>query len=461
MFSVDTFTARRSRLSELLGTGIAVFPGNDEAAMNYKDNYYPFVQDRSFQYFFGHAQPGLTGWINLETGESRLYGSDPTMDDIVWTGPQSSLSELAEAVGAEPCNQTSLANDVQAEGAVNVLYLPQYRGDTVLQLAALLGRTPGDVEAGVSVALINGVVALRSAKTEAEIDEIEKAIEISYAMHTAAMRATGPGVSENEVLAAVLKEMWSRGGQPSFPVILTVRGETLHNHRHDNIVAAGQMLLHDSGAIAPSGYVSDITRTFPVSGTFDGRQRAIYETVLSAMQAAFSVIAPGVPFADVHRAAGRTLAAGLIDLGLLSGNADEVEAAGAHALFMPHGLGHLMGLDVHDMEGLGEDHVGYDDEFKRSPQFGRRSLRLGRRLQPGFVLTVEPGIYFVPDLIANWKAEGKFQEFINYDEVEKFVDFGGVRLEDDVLVTEKDCRVLGPAIPKTTAEVEAVMAEGR
>ncbi|MBZ0111344.1 MAG: aminopeptidase P family protein [Thermoanaerobaculia bacterium] len=457
MFPASTYSDRRRRLAESLGEGIALFPGHDQAPMNYKDNYYPFHQDRSFHYYFGHSLPGLTGWLDLESGKARLYGYDPTLDDIVWTGPQPSLAELAEAIGAEPRDAQELTGD--ETGSSRVHYLPPYRGDTVLRLADQLGLTPEEVKSGASARLIAAVVAQRSIKDAAELEELERAVEISWAMHTTAMKVTRAGRSEQEVLADVLHEMNRRGGQTSFAVILSVRGETLHNHHHGNIIEDGQLLLHDSGAVAPSGYVSDITRTFPVSGRFDGRQRAVYETVLAAQQAALSVIAPGVPYADVHRVAGRTLAEGLVALGILRGNADEAEAAGAHALFMPHGLGHMMGLDVHDMEALGEDRVGYDEEFQRSDQFGRRSLRLGRRLQPGFVLTVEPGLYFVPDLIAGWRAESRMSEYIDYDVAESFLGFGGVRIEDDVVVTESGCRVLGPAIPKTIDEVEALMGD--
>jgi Xaa-Pro aminopeptidase len=457
MFPASAYSDRRRRLAQSLGEGIALFPGHDEAPMNYKENFYPFHQDRSFLYYFGHSLPGLTGWLDLETGAARLYGHDPTLDDIVWTGPQPSLAELAEAIGAEPRDAKELSGD--EAGTSRVHYLPPYRGETVLQLAGHLGLTPSEVTSGASARLIAAVVAQRSIKDTAEIEELDRAVEISRAMHTTAMRVTRPGRTEQEVLADVLHEVHRRAGETSFPVILSVRGETLHNHYHGNILEDGQLLLHDSGAIAPSGYVSDITRTFPVNGRFDGRQRAIYETVLAAQLAALSVTAPGVPYADVHRVAGRTLAEGLVELGILRGNADEAEAAGAHALFMPHGLGHMMGLDVHDMEALGEDLVGYDEEFRRSEQFGRRSLRLGRRLQPGFVLTVEPGLYFIPDLIAGWRAESRMSDFIDYDVAESFIGFGGVRIEDDVVVTEAGCRVLGPAIPKTVDAVESLMGE--
>ncbi len=461
MFPTAVYQARRQQLAQALGSGVALFPGHGQAPMNYRDNYYPFHQDRSFLYYFGVDQPDLVGWLDLGSGEARLYGVDPTMDDLVWTGPQASLGELAEAVGAQPVPRERLATAVAAVAADDLHFLPPYRGETILQLAAWSDLGVDQVEAGFSLDLTAAVIAQRSVKEERELVEIEKAVTISHAMHTAAMRGTRVGRSEQEVLADALHEALARGSETSFQPILSVRGETLHNHHHHLSLQAGQMLLHDSGAIAESGYVSDITRTFPTTGRFDQRQRAVYETVLAAQEAAISVIAPGVPFADVHRVAGRTLAAGLIELGILRGQADELEAAGAHALFMPHGLGHMMGLDVHDMEGLGEDRVGYDDEFRRSDQFGRRSLRCGRRVHPGFVLTVEPGLYFIPDLIASWRAEGRHASHIDYDEAEKYCGFGGVRIEDDVVVTEDGCRVLGPAIPKTVAAVEeAVNSDG-
>jgi Xaa-Pro aminopeptidase len=323
-----------------------------------------------------------------------------------------------------------------------------------LKIAELLDIPPLRVQEHVSEPLIRAVVAQRSIKSEQEISEIESALDISYEMQTAAMKMSKPGIYERQIAGAMEGIVLSLGGRLSFPTIFSVHGETLHNHSHDNLMKAGDIAVNDSGVETSLGYASDITRTVPVSGKFTQRQKEIYTIVLDAQEQAIEAVKPGVEFRNVHRLACTVLASGLKDLGLIKGDIDEAVNAGAHTLFFQCGLGHMMGLDVHDMEGLGEDYVGYTDTIRRNPGFGWRSLRLGRELETDFVITVEPGIYFIPELIKRWKAENKNSQYINYDMVKKYEDFGGVRIEDDVLVTESGYRVLGKEIPKTIDEVE-------
>ncbi len=442
-----------------MDSGLALFLGNDEAPLNYHDNHYPFRQDSTFLYFWGLNEANLAATIDFDSGEEVLYGYEPTLDDIVWTGPLPTLAERGERVGVADCrNIDRLKADLQAAlGAGRTVHvLPTYRGDTTLKLAALLDVEPAKLEA--SEPLVRAIIPLRAAKEAQEVAEIEKALEVSFHTHTAAMRATQPGLHEWEVVRKV-KACHARHGSPvSFPIIFSVRGEVLHNHAHENLMQGGQLVVHDSGATSPEGYASDITRTFPVSGTFDTRQREIYEIVHGALEAAPEAVAPGTPFIDVYKTAARFQMDGLKELGLVKGDTHEAVELGAHAAFLQCGTGHMVGLDVHDMEGLGEELVGYDDTIQRSPLFGVCYVRLGRALEPDWVVAVEPGIYFIPELIDRWSAEGKYSDFVNWDEVAKYRDFGGVRIEDDVLVTADGHRVLGRPIPKTVADVEATMA---
>jgi Xaa-Pro aminopeptidase len=336
-----------------------------------------------------------------------------------------------------------------------VHFLAPYRPEHTLELATILGIAPTAVKEKRSAALHNAVAAQRLYKTPEEIADIEFAVDVSREMYAAAMRATAPGIKEHEIVGEIARVVLARGCTFAFPPICSVHGETLHNPFYRNTLEAGDWLVLDSGVETPARYASDLTRTIPVSGTFSSQQRAIYEAVLRAQTGAIAAVAPGVPYRDVHLGAARSFVNDLTGLGLMKGNADDAVAAGAHALFFPHGLGHMMGLDVHDMENLGEDIVGYEAGEARSTQFGLSYLRLARRLEPGFVITVEPGLYFIPALIDAWKAEGRHTAFINYAEVEKFRDARGCRIEDNVLVTPTGGRVLGPAIPKTIADVEA------
>lgn len=459
MISPDTFDARRVALADAVGTGLVVLLGNEGAPMNYAANLYPFRQDGSFRYYTGLDAPGLAVTVDAETGRATLYGRDATLEDRVWDGDVPTLAERAASAGI----QGTAAHDGLAEAVANarrqgraVHVLPPYRADQRLRLAELLGVAPADVRP--SDVLTDAVIAQRLVKSDDEVAEIERAVALADEVHRTAMALAQPGRSEREVVAQMEAVALGRGAYLSFPPIVTVRGEVPHHRAGDHVLEAGDLLLHDAGCVASrSGYASDITRVSPVGGTFSDRQRAVYELVLQAQEACIAACAPGVSFRDVHDLASTTLAAGLVDLGLLRGDADEIVAAGAHAAFFHHGLGHPMGLDVHDLEGLGEDRVGYAGEATRSDQFGTRYLRFARALQPGHVMTVEPGLYFNAVLIETWADEGRFAEFVDYDEARRWVGFGGVRLEDDLLITDEGYRVLGPPIPKAPDEVEAVV----
>jgi Xaa-Pro aminopeptidase len=457
MFATDVYIERRHRLKEQIQSGLILFLGNEESPLNYPDNQYPFRQDSSFLYFFGLDCPSLAAIVDVDRDKEVIFGDDLTVDDIIWTGPQPVLSERAEAAGVietAGLDKLQLALEQAVQQGRDIHFLPQYRAMNTLKIAELLDIPPLRVQEHASEALIRAVVAQRSIKSEQEIREIESALDISYEMQTAAMKMSKPGLYEREIAGAMEGIVLSLGGRLSFPTIFSVHGETLHNHSHGNLMKAGDIAVNDSGVETSLGYASDITRTIPVSGKFTQRQKEIYTIVLDAQEQAIRAVKPGVEFRNIHRLASTVLASGLKDLGLIKGDIDEAVSAGVHTLFFQCGLGHMMGLDVHDMEGLGEDYVGYTDKIRRNPAFGWRSLRLGKELEAGFVITVEPGIYFIPELIKRWKAENKNSQFINYDMVEKYEDFGGVRIEDDVLVTENGYRVLGKRIPKTIDEVE-------
>ncbi|MFC1554573.1 M24 family metallopeptidase, partial [candidate division KSB1 bacterium] len=386
-----------------------------------------------------------------------LFGDDLGIDDIIWTGPQPLIKNKAERVGIKRTESLSKLDSIIKEAADKgrqVHFLPQYRPEGVLKIEALLGIKSSSVNDNCSKKLIESVVEQRNVKINEEIEQIENALAVSYIMHTYAIKSAKPGIVESEIAGMIEGISLSYGGGLAFPVIFSVHGETLHNHFHGNLMKEGDIAINDSGASSLMQYASDITRTIPVSGKFSDRQKDIYKIVYDANMNSIEAIKPGIKFKDIHSIAAKTIAAGLKDLNLLKGDIDELVKQGAHAMFFPHGLGHMMGLDVHDMENLGENYVGYDETVKRSDQFGTGYLRLARKLLPGYVLTVEPGIYFIPELIDLWKSEKKFADFINYDEAEKYKDFGGVRIEDDVLVTHEGHRVLGKPIPKTVEEVE-------
>lgn len=460
MFAKETYIARREQLRKEVGHGLIVIQGNHEAPCNYTDNTYWFRQDSTFLYFFGLQREDLVGVLDCDSGIDYLFANDYDIDDIIWTGPLPAVSELAASVGVTHSGDLkqlqTLCTKTIGE-ARRIHYLPPYRADNIRQMSELLGLRYEAVTRYASMELIHACVRQRSIKSAEEIAEIERAIDTAYNMHVGAMKMAMPGRYEYELAGFMQGEAWKGNGPVSFPVIMTIHGETLHNHGHNHRLEEGRMLVMDAGCETPMNYCSDITRSVPVGGRFNERQRAIYEIVLAGQLEAIRISRPGITYQQVHTEVSRILAQGYKDLGILRGNIDDIVAAGAHSLFMPHGLGHMMGLDVHDMENYGQIYVGYDDETRPSSQFGLGSLRCGRRLQPGFVVTDEPGCYFIPALIDKWHAEGTNKDFINFDELEKWKDFGGIRIEDDVLITDNGCRVLGKPIPKTVKEIEETM----
>ena len=459
MFKSEVYNRRREALHKRIGSGIGLFIGNVESSMNYPDNTYHFRQDSDFLYFFGLDLPGLVGLMDFDTGVDKIFGNDIDMDDIIWMGPQPSVRELAHQCGIrETAPLSDLETAIHEAMAKNrkIHFLPPYRGETKMTLGSLLKENPCQMKTRASVDLIKAVISLRSLKEAEEIDEIEKAIAIAYDMHVTAMKMCKEGVTEHEIFGTIEGIALSQGAGTSFPVILSINGQTLHNHKHVNILKKGRMMVTDAGAETSMHYASDITRTTPVGGKFSQLQKDIYEIVLKANTDTIDVTRPGMSNRDLHFMACRILASGLKDIGLMKGNIEEAVAAGAHALFMPHGLGHMMGLDVHDMEGLGENFVGYNDEVKRSDQFGLAFLRFALPYKTGHVFTVEPGCYFIPELIEQWKADKKFTDYINYDKLSGYMSVGGIRIEDNVLITENGHKLLGKPIPKTVAEIEAV-----
>jgi len=459
MFKSEVYTKRREELRKKLKSGIALFIGNTESPMNYPDNTYHFRQDSDFLYFFGLDLPGLTGMMDLDSGKDRIFGNDIDMDDIIWMGPQPTVRELAQKCGISETAPVSKLGDTIKDALSKkrkIHFLPPYRGETKMTLGILLKENPCQMKTLASVDLIKAVISMRSIKEKVEIDEIEKAADIAYEMHVTAMKMCKHGVKEQDIFGMIEGIALAKGSGTSFPIILSINGQTLHNHSHGNILTKGRMMVTDAGAETNLHYASDITRTTPVGGKFNEKQKDIYEIVLKANTDAIKATKPGISNRDLHFMACKIIATEMKSLGLMKGDVDEAVAAGAHALFMPHGLGHMMGLDVHDMEGLGENYIGYNDEVKRSEQFGTAFLRFALPYKPGHVFTVEPGCYFIPELIEKWKAEGKFKEFINYNKIDTYMSIGGIRIEDNVLITDKGHKVLGKAIPKTVKEVESV-----
>ena len=460
MFKAETYIERRKKLMQQVESGILLFFGNDESPMNYLDNPYHFRQDSTFLYFFGLNFAGLSAIIDVDKGSATIYGDDLTVEDIVWMGTQPTLQEKSKLVGVEKTaplgNFTEKIKEARQKGRT-VHYLPPYRTEHKIKMFDLLGIHPSETDGKVSVEFIKAVVDQRNTKSQEEIVEIEKAVDVTADMHLAAYKMAKPGITEAQIAAVVHEIALAAGGNISFPIIATINGQTLHNHYHGNTLKSGDMFLLDAGAELASGYAGDLSSTMPVDPVFTSRQKEIYLIALAAHEAAIAALKPGFPFKEVHTLACKTIAEGMKELGLMKGDLDEAIAAGAHALFFPCGTGHMMGLDIHDMENLGEVYVGYAGKPK-STQFGLKSLRLSRPLEPGFVLTIEPGIYFISELIDMWKSKNLHPDFINYDAVEKYKDFGGLRNEEDFLITEDGYRLLGKAIPKTIEEVEAIRA---
>ena len=462
MFDTKIYIERRNRIKNELESGILLFLGNDLSPMNYPENTYPFRQDSTFLYFWGLDLPGLAAIIDIDENQEILFGRDSTLHDMVWTGPQPSLNHLCLKSGlkdsAAPDQLDSVLKSALDKNR-RIHFLPQYRPENLIKVQALLGIAPSFVNNFVSNAFIKAVVDQRSIKSVEEVEQIESALDITYEIHRLAMEMSQPGTFEREVVGAMMGLVKASNASPAFPFIFSIDGQILHNPHHQNVMKDGDIIINDSGVESSMHYASDITRTFPVGGRFTQKQKEIYTVVLDAQLKAIETMKPGMEYRKVHNLACCQITAGLMALGLMRGNVDEAVAAGAHALFMPAGLGHMMGLDVHDMEDLGEDYVGYTNTIRRSSQFGISHLRLARPLESGFVVTVEPGIYFIPELIDQWKEQGKFANFIDYGKLENYRDFGGIRIEDNVLVHDAGKRVLGRPIAKTVAEVETLTSQ--
>ena len=461
MFSKEIYIQRREKLRKSTGSGLILLPGNDESPMNYADNGYHFRQDSTFLYFLGLNHPFLAGVLDCDTGEDKIFGNDLTVEDFVWMGPQPTLAVQSLQAGVTKTGNIAslvvLLEEAKAKGR-KIHFLPPYRSENKIKLFEWLGIQPAESKAKASIELILGVVNLRNYKSEEEIQEIRKACNVSVDMHTLSMRMAKPGVTEAQIAAAVYEVALAAGGQIAFPIIATINGQTLHNHYHGNTLKSGDMFLLDAGAETAMGYAGDLSSTVPVNGKFTSRQKDIYSICLDSHNTSISMLKPGIPFKEVYFESARVIVRGLKNLGMMKGNVDDAIANGAHALFFPCGLGHMMGLDVHDMEDLGEVYVGYGGEPK-STQFGLKSLRLGRKLEPGFVFTIEPGIYFIPELIDQWKGKNHNSDFINFDKVEEYRAFGGLRNEEDFLITPEGCELLGKPKPKSIEDVEAEWAK--
>lgn len=465
MFSKETYVNRRTELKKLVKSGVIILFGNNESPANFPANgYYPFRQDSSFLYYFGLQRDGLVGVIDIDNDMETLVGDDINIDDIVWYGSVNSVSNMAEACGVKNCapmKQLQVICNNALRDKRQVHFLPPYRHDTMIQIFDLLGIHPNQQREQASLELINAVVKQRSTKSQLEIEEIERACAVGYKMHTTAMRLTKPGVTEKFVGGQVDGIANSYGSMTSFPTIFTQHGEIMHGNPSMAVLESGRLALCDCGAETMEHYCSDNTRTFPVNGKFTQRQLEIYSIVVDCHDLALSLAKPGVKYFDVHLGVCRLMTDRLKELGLMKGDTEAAVRAGAHAMFLPHGLGHMMGMDVHDMEGLGQIHVGFDEETRPNlEQFGTNCLRMGRKLEEGFVITDEPGIYFIPALIDEWRAKGLHTDFINYEKLETYKDFGGIRIEDDLLITKDGCRFLGEErIPYHPKDVEEFISK--
>ncbi len=456
MFQAKTYIERRKALKEKVGNGLILLFGNDESSMNYADNTYHYRQDSTFLYYFGIQHPGLTAVIDIDNDREIIFGDDYTIDDIVWMGPQPTIAERAVACGVknvQPLKKLTVMLDLAQQVGQPIHFLPLYRPENKIKLFELIGVAPKEVATKFSVSLVKAVVAQREFKTEEEIVQLHQAVDVSVDMHVAGMRFARPGMTEAEVTAEIHKIAIAAGGNISFPIIATKNGQTLHNHYHGNTIKEGDLFLIDAGFENAMCYAGDLSSTVPVSKKFTSEQKEIYQVTLDAHQAAINALEFEKPFKNAHLAACTAIFDGFKKLGFTKGNTKDAIEAGAHALFFPCGTGHMMGLDVHDMEDLGEVWVGYNGQPK-STQFGLKSLRLAKPLQAGHVFTIEPGVYFIPELIDLWRSQNKFNDFINWEKVNSYRNFGGIRNEEDFVMTKTGAKLLGKPKPKTIDEVE-------
>ena len=456
MFDISIYLKRRSNLKSRLDSGLILLMGNDESPINYKDNTYWFRQDSTFLYYFGLNYPGLIGILDVDEGKDYIFGNNPTIEDTIWMGHQETLDGLARKTGVEntgniPDIDKFLKQAIAKDRTIH--FLPPYRAENKIKLFNWMNANPIKIRDFASVELIKAVVEQREIKSDEELKEIEKAVDITVDMHVTAMQNVRPGLLESDIVSEVERIAKKSEGNTSFPTIGTKHGEILHNHYYGNQLMEGDMFLLDCGAETAMGYAGDLSSTMPVSASFTERQRDIYNITLSSHNSSIEMLKPGILFKEIYYQACRVIVDGLKDLGLMKGETNEAVQLGAHALFFPCGLGHQMGLDIHDMEDLGEEYVGYDGKPK-SKQFGLKSLRLAKPLVSGMVLTIEPGIYFIPSLINMWKSEQRFNEFINYEKLEKYKDFGGIRNEENFVITADGYKLIGKKKPKTIEDVE-------
>ncbi|WP_047381319.1 aminopeptidase P family protein [Cetobacterium sp. ZWU0022] len=461
MFDKKIYVSRRECLKKLVGDGLIVIVGNSESPMSYGDNCYNFIQDSTFLYYFGLNSPDLIGVIDVDSNEEYIFGKEFTMNDIIWMGGQKSFKDRALEVGVKSFLETEELKKILELTKLNdkkIHFTNQYRLENSLKISKLLDKSLDEVEKDFSEKLVSSIIEMRNIKADYEIIEMEKATNVTREMHLTAMKNVKAGMKGYELVALLECEAKKYNATPSFHTICTTNGQILHNHFHGNVFKEGDLVLLDCGARLENGYCGDMTTVFPVSGKFDERQKDLYSLLIEMFEKAEEYTKPGVTNKTVHLEVCKVLAKGFVERGLMKGNVEDIVKAGAHALFFPHGLGHMIGLDVHDMENFGENNVGYDSETSRETQFGIRSLRMGKELKAGYVLTIEPGIYFIPELIQKWKSEDLFKEYINYDKVENYIDFGGMRYEGDFLVTETGNKRLGDKMPKYFNEIEDVLA---
>ena len=460
MFHKNTYIERRKKLKEIVGRGLILLFGNEESPMNYTDNTYHFRQDSTFLYYFGIQRPGLVALIDIEKDVEIIFGDEYTIEDSVWMGPQPTIADKAESCGitiVQTANKLAATINEGKNIGQTIHFLPLYRAENKIKLQEIIGIAPADVATKFSIDLVKAVISQREFKTAEEIVEISKAVDVTVDMHVAGMKFAKPGMTEAQITAEVHKVALAAGGNISFPIIATIDGQTLHNHYHGNTVKEGNLFLLDAGYEDQMCYAGDLSSTIPISQKFTTEQKEIYQLTLDAHQASIDALGLGIPYKNAHIAACTSIFDGLKSMGFTKGNTSEAINEGAHALFFPCGTGHMMGLDIHDMEDLGESWVGYDGQPK-STQFGLKSLRFAKPLQVGHVFTIEPGIYFIPELIDLWNSQNKFKDFINWDKVDAYRDFGGIRNEENFVMTESGAQLLGKPKPKTIDEIEGIRA---
>ena len=461
MLNKEIYVNRRKKLKENFKDGLILIMGNNFSPLDCEDNTYPFIQDATFKYYFGIDHNGLIGIIDIDKNEEIIFGNDYTMSDIIWMGKQKFLKELALEVGIEKFIEKEELKKY-LENRKNIRFTNQYRTDNIMYLSSILNINPFEFDKNISFDLVKAIIRQRNVKEKIEIEEIEKAVNITKEMHLSAMRNVKAGIKEYELVAEVEKQPRKYNAYYSFQTILSKNGQILHNHNHLNSLKDGDLVLLDCGALSDEGYCGDMTTTFPVSGKFTERQKTIHNIVRDMFDRAKDLTKAGIAYKEVHLEACKVLAGNMKKLGLMKGEVEDIVNLGAHALFMPHGLGHMMGMTVHDMENFGEINVGYEEGEKKSTQFGLSSLRLAKKLEVGNIFTIEPGIYFIPELFEKWKNEKLYEEFLNYDEIEKYMDFGGIRMERDILIQEDGTsRILGDKFPRTADEIEKYMEEYR